>query len=323
MANYLITGGCGFIGSHLVKNLIRDGHRVRVLDNLSTGKAENIRGQCELVIGDVNHVEQVNECLEEMDGCFHLAAVKPVKHPWGLLESKRQDNLNGAINVLDAACRYHKPVVYASSSNVYGDNAELPLKEYSRLRPYSTFAVDTLGAEMQARVASLTHGISTTGLRLFNVYGPGQPESGVVAAFIYRLLKNKPLHVYGDGEQVRDFLYIDDAVRLLRLAMGQRNKEPQVFNACSGSAITINQLARSAMSILGMQQEVVHKPSRKGDLRGHVGDPSLARQRLGFSAQYRLADGLYRYIQNTQDLYPSPISCSGWDQASSQDCFLR
>ena len=192
MAFYLITGGCGFIGTHLANNLIEEGHSVRVLDDLSTGNRESLDKECELVVGNVNDNDLVVQCMKGTDGCFHLAAPTSARKFTGDWIGMHQTNLNGSISVLDAACRGNTPVVYASSSAVYGDNAELLLKEQDKLRPLTAYGADKLGAELHARVAAMVHGLPTTGLRFFNVYGPGQnpaqPYSSVVSVFVDRLL---------------------------------------------------------------------------------------------------------------------------------------
>ena len=200
-------------------------------------------------------------------------------------------------------------MVYASSSAVYGDNAVPRLKEHDRLRPLTAYGVDKLSSELHARVATVSRGLSTTGLRFFNVYGPGQnpalKSSSVVSVFVDRLLRGKTVQVYGDGEQVRDFIYVGDAVNFLRKAMSKGANGPDIYNVCTGESISINQLARSIMSILNVYLPVVHKPARKGDIRGFVGDPSLAVQCLRVPARYRLAEGLYRYIKHEQEMDPA------------------
>jgi UDP-glucose 4-epimerase len=327
MADYLITGGCGFIGAHLANNLAEEGHYVRVLDNLSTGNEDILNEECDLVVGDVTDGVLVHQCMKGMDGCFHLAAVTSAKKLTGNSMGMHQTNLSGSINVLDAACEENTPVVYASSSAVYGDNAELLLKEQDRLCPLTAYGADKVGSELHARVAALVHGLPTTGLRFFNVYGPGQsptlPDSGVVSVFVDRLLRGKAVHIYGDGEQIRDFIYVGDAVRFLRKAMDKVGSGPPIYNVCTGEPVSINQLARSAMSILNVNIPVVYEPSRKGDTRGFVGDPSLAGQYIRASAHYRLAEGLYKYIKHEQAMNRIIDHVLMQVQMPSQACFLR
>lgn len=327
MADYLITGGCGFIGAHLAKNLIKEGHGVRVLDNLSTGSREVLNEECELVVGDVSDNDMVRQSMKGMDGCFHLAATTSVKKLTRNWIDMHQTNLSGSINVLHAACLKKTPIVYASSSAVYGDNAELLLNEKNRLLPLTAYGADKVGSELHARVVAMEHGLPTTGLRFFNVYGPGQspalPYSGVVSVFVDRLLRGKAVHIYGDGEQIRDFIYVGDVVRFLREAMDKVGSGSPIYNVCTGEPVSINQLARSAMSILNVNLPVMHQASRKGDTRGFVGDPSLAGQYLQVSARYRLAEGLYKYIKHEQKSHRRIDYSAMQVQMPSQACFLR
>ena len=192
MALYLITGGCGFIGSHLAEDLLAQGHSVRVIDNLSTGKISNLPASrvptdCELVIGDITDKARLEQCFDGVDYCFHLAAIASVQLSNEDWAGTHQVNLTGSINVFDAARMRQVPVVYASSAAVYGDNAESPLTESAVLRPLTAYGADKLGSELHARVASFVHSVPTTGLRFFNVYGPRQdsssPYSGVISIF--------------------------------------------------------------------------------------------------------------------------------------------
>jgi UDP-glucose 4-epimerase len=327
MADYLITGGCGFIGAHLANNLVEEGHSVRVLDNLCTGNEDAISEEYELVVGDVMDSGLVHQCMKGMDGCFHLAAVVPTKKFTVNSIGMHQTNLCGSINVLDAACKEKTAVVYASSSAVYGDNAELLLKEQDKLCPLTAYGADKVAFELHARVAAMAHCLPITGLRFFNVYGPGQspalPDSGVVSVFVDHLLRDRAVHIYGDGQQVRDFIYVGDAVRFLRKAMDKVGTGPLIYNVCTGQSVSINQLVQSAMSILNVNLPILHEPSRKGDTSGFVGDPSLAGKYLRTSARYRLAEGLYKYIKHEQALNHIIDHAAMPIQIPSQACFLR
>lgn len=307
MANYLVTGGCGFIGSHLVESLLKDGHRVRILDDLSTGKRENVPDQCEIVVGDVADSESVRACMYDMDGCFHLAAIASVEESNQNWVRTHQVNLTGTINVFDAARKNRTPVVYASSAAVYGDNADMPLKESSTVRPLTAYGADKLGSELHARVASLVHGVPTAGMRFFNVYGPRQdpasPYSGVISIFVGRILREQVLTVFGDGQQTRDFIYVGDVVRFLRTAMDNISRIPAVFNVCTGESVTVNQLAKTVMSITALRVPVAHQPARKGDIRVSVGDPGYAKQMLGVTAEQPLTRGLQMLFEYSKDEY--------------------
>ncbi|MCP3870945.1 MAG: NAD-dependent epimerase/dehydratase family protein [Gammaproteobacteria bacterium] len=317
MANYLITGGCGFIGSHLAESLLNDGHTVRVLDDLSTGKRENLPPQCRLIVGDVADSAMVRSCMEGMDGCFHLAAVASVQESNENWIGSHRVNLTGSISVFDAARLNKTPVVYASSAAVYGDNADMPLKECSDVSPLTAYGADKLGSELHARVASLVHGVPTVGLRFFNVYGPRQnpssPYSGVISIFVDRILRGEFLVVFGDGEQTRDFVYVGDVVRFMQTAMSRTERTPAVFNVCTGMFVSISQLAKTVMSITGKQVSLTRQLSRKGDIRVSVGDPSHAKRQLGVTAERSLVDGLRTLIEYVavEDMATDRQACSG------------
>ncbi len=302
MANYLITGGCGFIGSHLAESLLQDGHGVRILDDLSTGKLENVPVECEIVIDDVANSSIVRKSMRDMDGCFHLAAIASVQKSTQHWVRSHRVNQSGTINVLEAARVRKPPVVYASSAAVYGDNADMPLTESSVVRPLTAYGADKLGSEQHARVASLEHGVPTAGMRFFNVYGPRQdpssPYSGVISIFVDHLLRAESLVIFGDGQQTRDFVYVGDVVRFLRAGMVHADLTSAVFNVCTGQSITVNQLARTLMSITRKEVSIIRQPSRKGDIRISIGDPSYAKQQLNMLARHSLAQGLQEFIGN-------------------------
>ena len=306
MSLYLVTGGCGFIGSHLIDELLKRGHRVRVIDDLSTGKrsnlpADHIGGRCELIVGDITDRDLIERCFDGVEYCFHLAAVASVQLSNEDWAGTHRINLTGSINVFDAARRNRVPVVYASSAAVYGDNAETPLKESVQLRPLTAYGADKLGSELHARVASLVHSVPTTGLRFFNVYGPRQssssPYSGVISIFASKLAARESITIYGDGEQVRDFIYVTDVVQFLMSAMDRVSATPTAFNVCTGKSITINQLARTLMSISGSQVKIDYLPSRHGDIRVSVGSPYLSERSLQYRSQVHLASGLRKLME--------------------------
>ncbi len=313
MKNYLVTGGCGFIGSHLAESLLRDGHQIRILDDFSTGKIENVPPQCEIITGDVADSETVRHCMHDIDGCFHLAAIASVQQSNEEWVRTHQVNLTGTINVFDAAKKKRIPVVYASSAAVYGDNADIPLRENSAASPLVAYGVDKLGSELHARVASLVHGVPTTGMRFFNVYGPRQNPassySGVISIFVDRVMNHQALTIFGDGEQARDFIYVGDVVRFLRAAMKNINRTPIVFNVCTGETVTINQLAKTVMSITTRQVPVIYQSTRKGDIRVSVGDPGYAQQALGVAAKYTLAQGLQMFIDYSKTVSLDAMQC--------------
>jgi UDP-glucose 4-epimerase len=293
---YLVTGGCGFIGSHLVEALLRAGHAVRVLDDLSTGHRHNLPPGVELLEGDVADAALVRRAMAGMDGCFHLAAVASVERSNLDWLGTHRANLTGSICVFDAAREGRRPVVYASSAAIYGDNPALPLAEDARPRPLSAYGADKLGSEQHALVAGLVHGVPSCGLRFFNVFGPRQdprsPYSGVISIFCDRLRAGQGITVYGDGGQSRDFIYVGDVVRALRAAMDRAATTAPVFNVCTGRATTVLDLATTIARLLGRNPEIAFAPPRAGEIRESLGDPAAAMRALGFAAETSLEDGL-------------------------------
>lgn len=312
MSTFLVTGGCGFIGSHLVDALLADGHTVRVLDDLSTGKRSNLDPRAELILGDVGDKTKVREAMNGADGCFHLAAISSVEKSIEDWTGTHATNLTGAINVFDAArtCRGREPaaVVYASSAAVYGDNASMPLTESAAPRPLTAYGADKLGCEQHARVAGLIHHVPTTGFRFFNVYGPRQdphsPYSGVISIFAARILAGQSITVFGDGKQVRDFIYVSDIVSFLLAGMERASTSAPVYNACTGAATNIIQLARSLASVNGTSVDIKTAAPRTGDIQVSLGDPSRAHAKLCVRANVDLGAGLretLRFLNPVQE----------------------
>jgi UDP-glucose 4-epimerase len=304
MSSYLVTGGCGFIGSHLVDHLQHLGHEVCVLDDLSTGKRSNLRQGTRVIEACISDRDAVRRAVEGVDGIFHLAAVASVQRSNEAWAECHAINLSGAINVFDAARspagRGAVPVVYASSAAVYGDTASPLLNEYDRPAPLTAYGADKYGCELHGRVASLVHRVPTTGLRFFNVYGPRQdphsPYSGVISIFAERVSHGLPLEIQGNGEQTRDFVCVADVVRALDLAMNRIGDVPLVVNVCTGRPTSINLLARLVMQARELEVPVLHVEARRGDIRSSTGDPSLARQKLGFAASFTLIEGLRTWL---------------------------
>lgn len=316
MASWLVTGGCGFIGSHLVDALLAGGDRVRVLDDLSTGQRSHLDPAAELIVGDVADAALVREAIRGTDGCFHLAAIASVERSVNDWLGTHRANQTGAISVLDAARRAGNgrglPVVYASSAAVYGDNTAAPLAEDQPARPVSAYGADKAGCELHARAAWFTHGVPTTGLRFFNVYGPRQdphsPYSGVIAIFAERAASGRSLEVHGDGGQVRDFIFVADVVRFLLAAMARTRDGAEVLNVCTGRPTRILDLARIVAGILGSDVPIVHGPARPGDVRMSVGDPSRAAAAFGLRAGVLVEDGLRRTLD--MPVRPVPVAAA-------------
>lgn len=306
MARYLVTGGCGFIGSHLVDALVAAGHDVRILDDLSTGKRANVPGIDDMVIGDVSDADVVANAMAGMDGCFHLAAIASVQRSneeWALTH---RVNLTGAVNVFDAARNANPagpvPVVYASSAAVYGDNPAVPLAEDAEKRPLTAYGADKLGCEQHARVAGNVHGVPTTGFRFFNIYGPrqdpGSPYSGVISIFADRLASGKTAMIFGDGGQRRDFVYVGDCVRLVMAGMDRATTDADVFNVCTGAPSSLHDLI-AALSAAGARDlNVEHGPARIGDIRDSFGDASRTTAAFDIRAEMSLRDGLAATLES-------------------------
>jgi UDP-glucose 4-epimerase len=297
MAAYLVTGGCGFIGSHLADALVARGHRVRILDDLSTGARKNAPAKAEVLVGDVAEVSAARRAMDGMAGCFHLAAIPSVPKSVSAWLPTHRVNLGGTIAVLEASrANGAVPVVYASSAAVYGDLPTLPLSETAQLAPQSPYGADKAASELQAHAAFAVYGIPSTGLRFFNVFGPRQdpasPYSGVISIFAEKLLAGQPLTIFGDGEQSRDFIYVDDVVAALIAAMEQQNKSARVFNVARGERVTVLRLVAALERVVGRKAEVRHAPPRTGDVRHSQGDTRRIRESLGFAAKVGLEEGL-------------------------------
>ena len=304
MAEYLVTGGCGFIGSHLADALICQGHKVRVLDDLSTGKRENAPSESEVIIGDVCDQPLLRRAMEGVDGCFHLAAIASVERSNEDWLGTHRVNLTGTIGVFDTARKARSdgpvPVVYISSAAVYGDNASVPLQESAQTRPLTAYGADKLATELHARIATCVHGVPTTGFRLFNVYGPRQdpssPYSGVISIFVDRIFKAHPIDIYGKGTQVRDFIYVEDVVSFLIAGMRTPGAQAQVYNVCRGKATSIRELADVLFAVCGRNVDVNYRPDRAGDIRTSVGDPTKATRHFHVHARTELGMGLQRML---------------------------
>lgn len=294
--HYLVTGGCGFIGSHLVDRLLAAGHSVRVLDDLSTGLMENVGSQVTVLRGCVTDAGIVQRAMEGVDGVFHLAAIASVARSVEEWRWTHMVNQTGLVCVLDAARAKKTPVVYASSAAIYGDNCALPLSEKDEPRPLSAYGADKLGCELHARVAALIHDVPTTGMRFFNVYGPRQrpdsPYSGVISIFADKVSSDQPLSIFGDGGQTRDFVYVADVVKCLDLAMQRCDQGATVLNVCTGRATSVRELADLVMVATGKDVPIRYLDARTGDIHASIGNPAKVSSVLGFRPEVSVGDGL-------------------------------
>jgi UDP-glucose 4-epimerase len=309
---YVVTGGAGFIGSHLVEALLAWGDRVVVLDDLSTGKHSNLpaNAKVELVQGCVTDRQLVEKVMQRARGVFHLAAIASVEMSRLQWERTHQVNVTGMVNILAASARLAKPapVVYASSAAVYGNNQQLPIDETEVPHPLTAYGADKLGCELHAHVASYVHSVPTMGMRLFNVYGPRQdassPYSGVISIFSQRIAAAQDITLYGDGLQTRDFVYVGDVVRAFCAAMTQleANREIcDVVNVCTGKATSLLQLVEVLETITGHRVAKHMAEMRVGDIRASVGDANKLLRVLGFVAEKQLHEGLRLTLQSLVD----------------------
>jgi UDP-glucose 4-epimerase len=295
---WLVTGGAGFIGSHLCEALLTRGDAVRVLDDLSTGRRENLPPGVQLIEGDVADQAAVRNAAEGVAGCFHLAAIASVERGVADWLGTHRANLTGTITLFDAIRRLPTriPVVYASSAAVYGDAETVPIAEHTACRPLSAYGADKYGCELHARVATHLHGIPAAGLRLFNVYGPRQdprsPYSGVISVFCERIRRGAPIDIFGDGKQTRDFVFVTDVVAAMLAAMRVQPAGAPVFNVCTGVPTTVLALARTIAELAGTGLDANHKPPRAGEIRHSTGSTKLSRAALSLPEPTTLRSGL-------------------------------
>lgn len=308
--HYLVTGGAGFIGSHICDTLILAGHTVSVLDDLSTGKRENLSAQAHFVQGDCADAQVVGPLVAQADGVFHLAAVASVQkslQDWAVCS---RTNQLASIVLLEAISKREKkiPFVYASSAAVYGnpDATRLPLKESTPLIPLSPYGADKLGSEIHATVARHLFAIPTLGLRFFNVYGsrqdPSSPYSGVISIFMNRIGRGQGVTIFGDGKQTRDFVHVFDVVKCLMAAMWvlEEGCQPDLsaLNVCTGAAISLHQLVQEVAYACGATANITYAPAREGDILHSCGDVSQLTRWLGVHPSSRMADGLNEILRS-------------------------
>ena len=295
----LITGGCGFIGSNLADELSKK-HDVVILDNLSTGRIKNIEDiDVELIDGSVTDLEMLKDICRDVDFIFHQAAISSVQRSIEDPLSTNEVNIKGTLNVLIAARDSNvKKVICASSSSIYGNTPYFPLGEDMKPDPQSPYAITKLTGEYYCKIFNEIYGMETVSLRYFNVYGPRQDPSSdyaaVIPKFINRLLNNEPPIIYGDGEQTRDFVYVQDVVQANILAM--ETDASGVLNVASGGQITISGLADIIMEIIGKYFECIHDKPGEGDVRHSVGDASKMIE-FGFVPKYSMEDGLKNTVK--------------------------
>jgi UDP-glucose 4-epimerase len=300
---YAVTGGAGFIGSHIVEALVADGHRVRVVDDLSTGRRENLAaldGRIEVLTGSILDEALLERAFAGVAGVFHQAAMPSVPRSIADPAASHEVNATGTLRVLLAARRAGAKVVYAGPSSVYGDSLVLPKSEDMTPAPKSPYAAQKLMGEHYCTVFAHVHGLRTVTLRYFNVFGPRQradsPYSGVIAKFCLQGLAGAPCVVDGDGQQSRDFTYVADVVRGNLLAMEGDVPPGSVLNLAGGGRITLLELLAALEAILGRPIERRFAPPRPGDVKHSQAAVERARQALGFRAEVAFRAGLERTL---------------------------
>jgi UDP-glucose 4-epimerase len=308
-----VTGGAGFIGAHLVERLLAAGWSVRVLDDFSSGRDENLRGVCERIEvrrGDVRDAEGVAQAMQGVEVVFHQAAVPSV--PRSVADPLGTDavNLGGTLRVLEAARGAGvRRVVLAASSSAYGDSALLPKREDMPPEPLSPYALQKYAGEVYARLYSRLYGLETVALRYFNVFGPRQdPQSeyaAVVPRFVCAALDDTPPTIYGDGEQTRDFTFVSDAAEANLRAADAPGVAGAVFNVASGNRTSLNSLWAHIREIVGSRIEARHAPVRAGDVRDSLADLTRARDLLGYRPAVSLREGLCRTVESLRSARPS------------------
>lgn len=295
----LVTGGAGFIGSHLARQLHAAGHDVTVLDDLSTGQWTTLPADIAFIEGDVREHTTASDVLADYDVIYHLAALVSVPASIERPSESHAINVVGTLRILDAARAHDTRVILASSAAIYGHPQYTPIDEAHPTNPTSPYGVDKLAADHYTRLYHDLYDLDTVSIRPFNVYGPGQSSdgyAGVVTTFIEQALAGNDLTVHGDGSQSRDFVYVDDVVNTM-LAAGDTEHVGQSFNIATGEAISIRELAETIQELTDTDSDIVHVEGREGDIEHSVADIGKARRELGFESEVGMEEGLEKTIE--------------------------
>lgn len=303
---FLITGGAGFIGSNIASELLKKGYSVRILDNFSSGKRENLKGMekdIELVEGDIRSYHIVQDSLKDIDIVLHQAALPSVPRSIKDPITTNDVNINGTLNILEAAVDLKvKRVVYASSSSVYGDNPVLPKVETMTPNPLSPYAVSKLTGEKYCNVFSRIYGLETVCLRYFNVFGPRQDPtsqySAVIPKFIKAISQDIQPVIYGDGEQSRDFTYISNVIQANILAATSDCESGITVNCAVSGQITLNDLVKEMNTLMNKDIHPIYEGPRAGDIKHSYADISLAEKSIGYKPVVSFEEGLKRTIDS-------------------------
>ena len=302
----LVTGGAGFIGSHIVDRLLKEGFEVTVIDNLTTVRRENIahhqdRKDFHFIKGDIRNTALVKKIVKHVDAVFHEAALVSVPRSIENPLLTNEINVTGTLNLLEA-CRHAdvKRFIYASSTAIYGETETLPQHEMLTPQPISPYAVSKLAAENYVKIYHKVYGLNTVSLRYFNVYGPRQtygPYSGVITIFINRLQRNEPPIIYGDGEQTRDFINVQDVVAANMLALTKKTAIGEVLNVATGTPTTIKQLLETLQQIMNTSLKPTYADPRSGDIRHSYADMTNAKKLLRYNPKVSLRNGLTQLVK--------------------------
>lgn len=303
MSSYLVTGGAGFIGSHLVDYLISLGHEVTVFDSLFSGKKANINKAAQFIHASITDKKDLNLALDNIDLCYHLAAIPSVQHSISHWSECHEINVGGSVNVFEAAAARNIPVIYASSAAIYGNTKQIPITEDASISPESPYGFDKYATEVQAKLFGNLKGLKTVGLRFFNVYGarqsPDSLYSGVIPVFIKKLLEGQKIQIFGDGNQSRDFVYVEDVVQaLVKAADSKVLNCNTVFNVCSDQAISINFLAEILGKLLNQEVKIEYLPVRSEEVYKSLGNSQKLRELTGYQASITIEDGLRKLIDS-------------------------
>ena len=305
MSTYLVTGGAGFIGSHLAEALTHRGQHVRVVDSLITGTRQNLdhlSTSCDFIEGDLADAAVCTAVVTGVDYVLHQAAIPSVPRSVKDPVTSNRNNIDASLNLLVAARDAGvKRVVYAGSSSAYGDTPTLPKREDMPTDPLSPYALQKLVAEQYCRLFTRLYGLETVTIRYFNVFGPrqdpGSPYSGVISLFAKALLEGRQPVIYGDGEQTRDFTYVANVVDGVLRAAEAPKVSGEVINVATGGRISLNELLRTMNQVAGTNLEATHLEPRAGDVRDSQADITKARQLLGYTPRVSLADGLQKTLE--------------------------